>query len=450
MNRLLIRRSSAARAGMRRSVIGAALMMIGSIAFAAPPAPTSASTSIPALTLAQAIAATLEHNPELRSSRFALQAADARIAQADVAPAPELSLQVENIGGSDRFNDAAAAETTLLLSQVLELGDKRGARRNTAQAGYSTLSIAEEARRLDVLAEVSRRFVQVAVDQQRSRLTQRATTLAQRTLQAVDARVRAAKSPDVELHRARIALLRAQMDEEHAEHELLAARTKLAAMWGDEKPDFAAVTADLFALPAPGDFDALVARLKTNPDFTRFAHEQRLRDAELRLAKTRRVPDVQLGAGIRQLRETDDHAFVVSLSVPLFTASRSNGAIAEASARRGQVAVDERAAFLRAQAQLFALHQELRHSIAEAEMLREKILPQSQAILEQTEYAYRRGRYSYLDWIAAQRELLDAERNLIEASANAHRFLIEIERLTGEDFGARGDPAGQLEKREQP
>jgi cobalt-zinc-cadmium efflux system outer membrane protein len=58
-------------------------------------------------------------------------------------------------------------------------------------------------------------------------------------------------------------------------------------------------------------------------------------------------------------------------------------------------------------------------------------------VLTQTEYAYQRGRYSYLEWIAAQRELLDAQRSLIEASANAHRYFAEIERLTGESLAAR-------------
>ncbi len=390
-----------------------------------------------ALSLAQAIAATLAHSPELQSEVFALRAVDAHVAQANLSPSSELSLQLENIGGSGRFDGVDAAEATLMLSQVLELGDKRQRRTQTAQANYSLRSVESEARRLDVLAEVTRRFIHVASDQEQIKLTRQATALAETTLRAVEARVRAAKSPAVESHRAQIALTRAQVDEEHAEHELLSSRQKLAAMWGDAHPDFERVGADLFALPQPADFDALVVRLKTNPDFTRFAHEQRLRDAELRLAETKRVPNLQIGAGIRQLQETDDHAFVVSMSMPLFVGNRQRGAVAEAGARRSQVALDERSAFLRAQAQLFELFQELKHSLTEADMLREQVLPHTESILQQTEYAYRRGRYSYLDWIAVQRELLDAKRSLIETSANAHRYAAEIERLTGEPITTR-------------
>ncbi len=394
------------------------------------------------LSLPQALAAALDKNPELQSSVYTLRAADGRIQQAGMSTSPEFSVQVENFGGSGRDSGTDAAETTLMLSQVIELGDKRGRRSLAAQAGRTVASAEYDARQLDILAEVTRRFIHVATDQEEVKLTRRATALAEKTVVAVEQHVLAAKSPAVELNRARIALTRVKLGEEHAEHELQSSRRKLAAMWGETEPEFGEVSADLFELPQPGSFDALVAGIKTNPDFTRFASEQRLRDAELRLAESRRMPNIQVGAGIRQLQETDDHAFVVSFSMPLFVGSRNAGAVAEASARREQVSVDERAAFIRAQAQLFELYQELKHSLAEASVLRAEVLPQSEAVLAQTEYAYRRGRYSYLEWIAAQRELLDAQRSLIEAAANAHRYFAEIERLTGESLAARGATHG--------
>ena len=54
-----------------------------------------------------------------------------------------------------------------------------------------------------------------------------------------------------------------------------------------------------------------------------------------------------------------------------------------------------------------------------------------EAALEQSRYAYERGRYGYLEWVAAQRELLDMRRALLRAAAELHQFRIEIERLTG-------------------
>ncbi len=397
-------------------------------------APTIAAEPVESgdLSLAQAISAALAGNPDLLSSAYTLRAADARIAQADLGPNPELSVQLEDFAGTGRVRGVDAAQATFALSQVIELGGKRGRRRDAAQAERNLLEIEGEARQLDVLAEVTRRYIHLATDQEQLKLARRATELAQKTLAGVGQRVTAAKSPEVELHRARIALTRVKVEQEHAEHKLLSSRRKLAAMWGENDPRFDAVSADLFSLRRPGEFEALVTRLKANPDFIRFASQARLRDAELRLAETRRMPNVQVGAGIRRLQETQDEAFVMSFSMPLFSGARSAGAIAEASARREQVAADEQAAWVRAQAQLFELYQELRHSLTAAETLRTEVLPQMESVLAQTEYAYRRGRYSYLEWIDAQRELIDAQRSLIEAAANAHRYVAEIERLTGE------------------
>ena len=45
-----------------------------------------------------------------------------------------------------------------------------------------------------------------------------------------------------------------------------------------------------------------------------------------------------------------------------------------------------------------------------------------EAALEDTRYAFERGRYSYLEWVDAQRELVDVQRALIDASANAHLY----------------------------
>ena len=81
-------------------------------------------------------------------------------------------------------------------------------------------------------------------------------------------------------------------------------------------------------------------------------------------------------------------------------------------------------------AQLFEIYQELRHAITEATALRDIVLPEVDAALKNTQLAFDRGRYSYLEWTDAQRELIATERDRIEASANVHLFLAEIERLT--------------------
>ena len=391
----------------------------------------------PPFSLSQAVQAALATNPDLAGFAFELRAQDARTEAADLRPAPTLSATVENVLGNGEHGGLNTAETTFALSQVVELGGKRQARVGAAQSGRELIAVTEQAAQLDVLAEVTRRFIHVAGDQEQLALTQNATALARETVQAVTVRVNAAKAPDAELRRARITLARAEVEQEHAEHELGTSRRKLAAMWGDGEARFGAVTADLYTLPRPAPFESLLARLDANPDFVRFASEARLRDAEIRLAEAKRRADVTFSGGLRHLEETGDQALVFGLSLPLGAGRAAAPAIAEATALRDLSAARRDAAAVRAKAQLYELHQELRHAITETELLRGTVLPEMAGALDETRYAYERGRYGYLEWVEAQREFIAIRRSLIEAAVNAQVFQAEIERLTGEPLAAQ-------------
>jgi cobalt-zinc-cadmium efflux system outer membrane protein len=388
----------------------------------------------PPLTLANAVELTLERNPDLASFGFRLRAQQSRVDAAALGPPLQLRVDVEDAFGTGRTSGLDTAEATFTLAHVIELGDKREYRVAAADAGSNVIEVERAAAQLDVLAEVTRRFIHVAADEQHLQLTMTATELAQQTAAAAAERVAAARAPEVELRRANITLARAQIEREHAEHELLSSRRKLAAMWGDVEPTFSEVTADLYQLPAPDTFEALVAKTENNPDFARFASAARLRDAEIRLAEAGRRASIVVHAGIKQLQQSDDQAFVFGFAMPLGSERRARAAIAEATAERGQTDAELAAHRVNAQAQLFELYQELRHAITEADVLRASVLPEMQAALEATRIAFERGRYSYLEWVDAQRELVEVQRALIEAAANAHLYRAEIERLTGESL----------------
>lgn len=407
-----------------------ALCSLGALA-APDPADAAASASAAPLSLREAVSRTLASNPDLRVQPLRLRAQQARIEAAGLKPAPEASLQLENVLGTGRTRGLDAAEATFALSQLIELGAQRERRIDVARAGLDEREMTAAMAQLDVLAELGRRYIHVASDQKQLELTALATALADKTLAEIERRVKAARSPVVELHRARIGRARARVGQEHAEHELLSSRRRLAAMWGAREADFGAVDAELFHLPEVGDYDVLLARLAGSPDFLRHASDARQRDAEMRLAEAKARSSLTVSAGLRRLQDGDDTAVVAGLSMPLFAARRARPAIAEARALRESVAAESAAARVKAEASLFELVQELRHSITEARMLRDEALPQMDAALAATEYAWQRGRYGYLEWTEAQRERIAVQRALIDAATNAHLFQVEIERLTG-------------------
>lgn len=388
------------------------------------------------LSLRDAVRAALAGNPELRNFAYAFKAQDGQAAQAAVRPNPQLDFQAEDFLGTGQSRGFTGAEFSLSLSQTLELGDKRRRRVEVASEERRIIEAERQVRQLDVVAEVARRFVGVAADQERVALAARAVQLAAATRDEVQKRVDAARSPLAEASRAGIALARAQLDQTEVQRQLAADRQRLATLWGDREPAFAQVSAALYRLPAVDAFEQLRDRLERNPDLARFLSEARLRDAELRLALAAGVQNLTLEAGLRRTQQGGDEALLFGATLPLGFNDRNAGNIASARAARERVDAERVALALRLNSELYGLYQQLVQARAEVEGLEREILPRAHDALKQAEYAYQRGRYGYLEWVDVQRELLAVERQHIDAAERYHLTLNEIERLTGEALPA--------------
>lgn len=382
------------------------------------------------LSLHQAISRTLLSNPELEAFAFELTAQDGRTLQAGLAANPELVLDLEDALGTGSRSGIAELQTTLSLRKIFEPG-ALARRVAAAQAGRAVLDAELLEKQLDTAAETARRFARVLADQARLEVAREAISLAEQAVAAVRIRVNAAKSPDAELARAVAALARVQLEHEDAEHEWLTGKFQLAAMWGAREATFDQARGELEHLPERESFAALSARIKNNPSLTKFTSETQLREAELRLAEQRRKPAWQLAAGIRRFEAGNDFAGVFNVTVPLSFGDRGQGNIAAAQAKLQQVDATRNASEVRLLSQLFALHQELGHARHVSQKLASDVLPKLTEALRQTEYAYQRGRYGYLELVAAQRELLELKRTRIQASVDAYGYAIELDRLTG-------------------
>ena len=384
------------------------------------------------LSLARAIETALARNPDLVASRYALTAAQARIKQAGLRVNPQLDAEFENFAGSGASRGVDSLESTLSLGQVIELGGKRALRQAAAEADRDVVSVEQRARELDVLAEVTRRYIDVVAAQERVRSTQQGARLARQTLDAIRVRVAAARSPLAEQSRAQIALTRALLAEQQAAGELRAARYSLASLWGDPEPAFASVNGELFRAETLPSFQAFFNRLERTPESLRFASEARLRDAELRLAVAQARPNIAVGIGVRRFEAAGDTALVAGFSVPLAMYDRNQGAIREARARRAQTDAERIAALTRTRASLFAVYQQMTSARTRTDTLRTEALPLAQTALEQTQAGYERGRFSFLELASAQQELLELQSASIDAAADFYRFRGELERLTSE------------------
>lgn len=386
------------------------------------------------LTLEQSIQYVLRYSPAIKSASYELKAVAARVHTAQLGTPYRATIEMQNFAGSGANKSADALESTLSLSKVLEWGNKAKLRGEIAHERASILKQEQDAQLLDLLAETAKRFIHVVTDQERLNIAKDSLAFSEYTLKLVEKRVKAARSANVELRRAKIALAKKQLELEHAEHELLASWIKLTTLWGQTGLQEKYAHADLFLIKPAGPFESLVKLLDKNPDLIRYATQQRLANARMQLAKSKQRPDIGVSGGIRHFNSSDDTAFVFSLNVPLGTSSRASSLVDEARLLKQSEPYQYKQKKLDLTATLFQVYQELKHAIEATKILRNTVIPEAKQALVEYEKGYRAGRYSYFELTEAQRTVLEARLDAVMAASSYHRLYTEINRLTGADL----------------
>ena len=384
------------------------------------------------LPLSRAMALALLNNPELRSFAWEVRAAEARALQASLPPNPEASVEVENIGGSGELSGFDGAETTLSLGQAFLLGGKIQKRTRLASLDRELSGFDYETKRIEVLTEVTKRFVDVLAAQRRVGFAEEVHTLAQQVLDMVTKRVEAGAIAPVERTRSSVTVFTSRLALDRARREVKRSRTRLTATWSSTSPQFQAVTGPFEIVHELPPATTLAAYVSQNPEIARWAVEMSKHQAAVQLARAEAVPDVEVEAGVRHFNDTDDTAFVVGLSLPLPIFDRNQGGVLEAMYNLKKVQEERRAAEVRVRAALSATYLKLATAYAEATSLTREVLPAAKTAFDATREAFTQGKLGYLDVLDAQRTLIDIQSQQVDALASYHHALAEVESLIGQ------------------
>lgn len=399
------------------------LSIIGSKSYAA--------ASLPELTLESAAQRVLAQHPQLQVFDWRLNAAATQLQVAELKPGYQLALGADNLLGTGELSGVKRLELSVAISSVLELGNKRQARAATASAEQALLLAKRQASSLDLLGELTQRFISVLTLQQKQQLAGEAVAISEQALQWVSQRVQSGAAPEAELLRAQVAVRQAQLQQGLLQAELASSKLALASLWGAQHADFSTVSGDLLQLADSPDFQLLYQRLLTTPQLEVFAATTRLQQAQLTQLHSQSVADVNWQLGIMRSQENRDFALVTGVSVPLFTAARNQGAVKIALAEHNAAQLTQQYELLQLRARLYQAWQTHRYSVMAVRDLQRDILPLLQQALTQTEAAYLRGRYSYTDWLSARQALQDAKLQLLDAASTALSNQALLEQLSG-------------------
>jgi cobalt-zinc-cadmium efflux system outer membrane protein len=402
-----------------------------------------------ALTLREVIAQVLLHNPELEAFSLEVRAREARALQAGLYKNPNILFDVQDVFGSGGFKKVQQSQSTIVLSQVIELGGKRTKRERAALLHKDLAFWDYEAARMNILTQVAKAYTDALAAQEKLELEGELVTLSKNSYNAVKARVIAGKVSPIHEVKAQVALSTTQIQLQQAEHHLKAAYRRLASFWGSMTPQFKKVTGHLYLIAPVPSFDTLAGHMQSNPDLARWAAEMTQRTAAVDLEQANAVPNLRVGAGARWFEETNDNSFVVELSIPIQLFDRNQGAIAEARHRLAKAKAERRAVELKLNSALAAGYSRLANAHSRVTSLKTKILPGARTAFEAVNEGYRFGKFGYLEVLDSQRTWFNARSQFLDALAEYHKAVADVERLTGQAVSPLPEPRPRTRERER-
>ena len=391
-----------------------------------------AQTSPPAtagdgLTLDQALELAGANGPGIGAAAAGVRAAEAQRRVAAQRPNPSVNVEVENVVGTGTYSGIRGAETTLGMSLPLELGGKRSARIAVADTQTARARLAVVVARSDLRLRVTQAYNEAVASERRLLIARDQQRIATEGLRAANVRVRAGRASPLEEQRADVARINADTALAQIERAVTLARANLARLVGRD-----AGALDL------GWFDRVAAgvgpRLPFNPDGTlalaTAEAEVSTATAQVRLARSQRIPDLTLSAGARRLEATNDVAavFGVSLPIPLFNNGRAS--IDAARAQRDQADALRRVALFDAQQAIATAETDLANAEANARAANGPALAAAQEAARIARIGYREGKFGQLDLLDAERTLAQTRSAAIDALAAYHDAKARLERLT--------------------
>jgi cobalt-zinc-cadmium efflux system outer membrane protein len=392
----------------------------------------------PSLTLADARRLARERSWTLLAARADLEMAEAQQSAARAWPNPLLSASLQKLEtGAFPFRSGGTRDTTTALSQLVELGGKRGDRIRSAGAEAAAVAKRLEFthRRLD--ADVVKAYVAALAAQEAVRIERLSAASLARSAAIAEDRFRAGEISDAEREQVGIAAGRFAADVRTAEAGAVQARVALQLLLGAPRPDGAVQLADdlerLSALvPGRPDAAARGGAVEDRPDVQAAAEEVRRAQADLGLQKALRVPDPTLLAQYES--DLPDHphtvGFAVSLPLPLFY--RNRGGIRAAEIARDSAGRDLLQAEARASAEIATASAAWDAALDRRRRVRGDLLPRAEKVEEMVAFAYQNGASSLL-------ELLEAERNLNELRLAAAATAAEALSAAADLAAARGE-----------
>lgn len=403
------------------------------------PQPGTLPSSQP-VTIDDAIREALEKNLSLLAERYNIPVADARIVQARLKPNPVFTagLDYQDWLGSGFYHkpddNAGPPEWNARVDYVLERGGKRERRIEVAEnaKAVAQLNLLNTTRQL--VLDVENAFVEVQIAKESLALAQDSFKNLNEIVNINVTRVRAGDLAQVELVRSRVAMLQFRNTVAAAELRLRSAKTKLQLLIGRAVPsDSFDVTGPIRRDPQLLAYDEIKgSALRMRPDLLALRRDEARSQADLRLQIAQGKVDYTLSAMYHnQYGNGHGQSLGVFFSAPIAIYNRNQGEIERARQEEKQIETKIKALEQSITNEAQTAYQQYSSSRTLLEGIETNMLEEARQVRQITEYTYRRGEASLLEFLDAARAFNDTMQTYNDARADYARSLYLLDSVSG-------------------
>lgn len=385
-----------------------------------------ASTEAP-LTLDDAIASARARSPGMDAADAAIRATTAGRTVAGLRPNPSFEGQAENVVGTGPYKGLSGSETTVGFSLPIETGGKRSARVAVADTRVGRAKLGAFVALADLELQVAETYVEALGAERRLLVAQQQAAIATEGLRVARDRVTVGAASPIDQQRADVISINANVAVERAERSLDVARQNLSRLigsavngpldtvWFDRVAGFGPTI-------APSSDGTLALAIA--------AADLATAEAQIRLARANRVPDITLSAGARRLQASRDTAAVVGVSIPIPLFNNGRAAIDQATAERDQLTAQLRLARIDADRAIASAVVDVANAAATARAANGPALAAAQEAARIARLGYGQGKFNQIELLDAERTLSETRAAAIDALIAFHTATARLRRLT--------------------
>lgn len=326
------------------------------------------------------------------------------------------------------------------VQQLFELAGKRGYRIESAEYGLHSAEAAFEDAVRQLSFAVKETYYRVQLARKRLVLAEENRDRFSRILEINTIRFRKGFIAEVDLIRIRLQFIDFHSQVIQAIQEAQSARSDLRQLLRVSPASELDLTTELDYKRVDPDIVKLRAlAIDGRPDVRAKRFTLSRREADLRLAKAYRIPDVTVGAGyaVQGSHGPDNtNQMEFSLGVPLPLFNRNQGGIVQAEAEIQVAGADLGKTLNQVENQVDVAYRNLIESRRLVEAFLEGVLDDARSTIAIVERAYGRGGVTLLDLLDAARTSRMIRQSYIEALFNYQRNVIQLENAVGQEIAS--------------